>query len=574
VDEAFIPALLRERAALQPDDTAFTFLDYDQDWNGVVKSLTWPQVYRQVLNVAAHLGRYARPGDRAAILAPQGLEYIVGFLGAIQAGLIAVPLSAPLGGVADERIDAVLADAAPAVVLTTSAVAGAVAQSIHTDPGPALIELDTLDLDGPVSDPGDEPVERIAYLQYTSGSTRRPAGAMITHRNLVVNFDQLMRGYFPDTGGICPEGTTAVSWLPFYHDLGLVLGIFAPVVLGIPALLTSPLAFLQRPARWVQMLADGTCAFSAAPNFAFELAARKTTDADLEGRSLAGVERIVNGAERVQPATLNRFAERFAPFGFRPEALQPAYGLAEATLYVATCRADRAPEVVHFDSEKLVRGLAQRCGEQEGTPLVSYPMLTSPTVRIVDPQTRTECPDGSTGEIWVHGDNVAIGYWGRPEESERTFGGELADPSPGTPQGPWLRTGDLGFLYEGELFIVGRIKDLLIINGRNHAPDDIEATVADISGGRVAAIAVPTDGTEQLVVVAEVKKRGDTDEEIATRLAALQGEITSAVTRAHGIATADVVLVAPGTLPITTSGKIRRAACVELYRQNGFARLV
>ena len=575
--ESSLPALLRERASLQPDDTAYTFIDYEQDWAGIAESLTWFQVYRRTLNVARELRLCASPGDRAVILAPQGLDYIVAFLGALQAGLIAVPLSVPLGGVSDERVDSVLRDASPAAVLTTSAVIGDVARHVARELGgsaPSAIEVDLLNLDAPTRSNGEEDIyPATAYLQYTSGSTREPAGVMISDRNLLANFEQLLSGYFPHRGGVPPLDMTFVSWLPFYHDMGLVLGVCAPTLLGLPAVLTSPVSFLQRPARWMQLLATNTHAFSAAPNFAFELAARKTSDDDMAGLDLGGVQTILSGSERVNPATLKRFVERFARFNLHDSVVRPSYGLAEATVYVATSRAGQPPEIVDFESDKLSAGLAKRCASGDGTPLVSYPLGESPTVRIVDPETRTECPEGTTGEIWVHGDNVAMGYWQKPEETERTFGGMLVAPSAGTPEGPWLRTGDLGFIANGELFIVGRIKDLLIVYGRNHSPDDIEATSQEITGGRVAAIAVPDEGSEQLVVIIEVKKRGASDEDVMHKFAVVKREVTSAISNSHGLGVADLVLVPPGSIPITTSGKVRRAACVEQYRHDQFVRL-
>lgn len=581
VVETSIPALLRERASLQPDDTAYTFVDYEKDPAGIPESLTWPQLYRQVSNVARELRLCTSPGDRAVISAPQSLDYIVGFLGALEAGLIAVPLSVPHGGVADERVDSVLRDASPTVVLTTSAVAGDVAAHVSAGPGahaPAVVEVDLLDRNavtrsggrGRMPDPDDD--HGIAYLQYTSGSTRSPAGVMISYKNLLTNVQQITTDYAVDVGGVAPPDMTVVSWLPFYHDLGLIMGVCTPVYGGYHTVLTSPLAFLERPARWMQLLADNTAAFSSAPNFAFELATRKTTDADMAERDLGDVFIIQSGAERVNPTTLKRFTDRFAAFNLDERVIQPSYGLAEATLYVATVRPGLPPAIVDFEPEQLSAGTATRSVNGGGTPLVAYdtPLSElSPTVRIVDPDTRTECADGSTGEVWVHGDNVGIGYWHKPEDSEQVFRATLAAPSAGTPEGPWLRTGDLGFISEGQLFIVGRIKDLLIVYGRNHAPEDIEATISEITKGRVAAISVPFDGVEQLVAVAEFKKRGDSAEQFteATR------DITSAISTAHGLAIADLVLVAPGSIPITTSGKIRRQSCAEEYRRNRFARL-
>jgi long-chain fatty acid adenylyltransferase FadD28 len=569
--------LMCERASLQPDDTAFTFIDYEQDWAGVAESLTWSQLYRRTLNVARELRHCGSTGDRALILAPQGFDYIVAFFGALQAGQIAVPLSVPLGGVSDERVSSVLRDALPSVILTTSPVAGTVAEYLKSQSGasaPSVVEVDLLDLDAPTgSGARDENHPSTAYLQYTSGSTRQPAGVMMSHRNLLSNFEQLMSDYFADHGKVAPPDTTIVSWLPFYHDMGLYLGMCGPVLTGLPAVLTSPVAFLQRPARWMQLLASNSRAYSAAPNFAFELAVRKTSDEDMAGLDLSDVLLIVTGSERVHPATLRRFTQRFARFNLREEVIRPSYGLAEATVYVATRAATQPPAIVRFDSEKLTAGKAERCESGSGTPLLSYGMPQSPMIRIVDPETGIECPTRTVGEIWVHGENVATGYWRKPHETESTFGGRLVAPSAGTPEQPWLRTGDLGFVFDDELFIIGRIKDLLIVYGRNHSPDDIEATIQEITRGRCAAIAVPDAHTEQLVVIIEVKKRGDSDEEVMQKFGVIKRDVTSAISNSHGLGVADLVVVAPGSIPITTSGKVRRAACVEQYRQDQFARL-
>jgi fatty acid CoA ligase FadD28 len=364
-----------------------------------------------------------------------------------------------------------------------------------------------------------------------------------------------------------------VSWLPFYHDMGLVLGVCAPILGGFRTVLTSPVSFLQRPARWMQLLANSSHAFSAAPNFAFELAARKTSDDDMAGLDLVDVLVILSGSERVHPATVRRFNERFGRFNLPDMAIRPSYGLAEATVYAATRTPARPTETVHFKSEKLAAGSAERCDSGTGTPLVSYGVPRSQTIRIVDPETSVECPPGRVGEIWVHGGNVSAGYWQRPQETENTFGGRLVAPSAGTPQEPWLRSGDSGFFFDGELFIIGRMKDLLIVYGRNHSPDDIEATIREITPGRCAAMAVPDEGTEKLVVILEFKERGDSDEDAVNNLVAVKREVTSAISNSHGLAVADLILVAPGSIPITTSGKVRRAACVEQYRQDRFARL-
>ncbi|BBX89920.1 AMP-binding protein [Mycolicibacterium boenickei] len=577
--QSSILSMLHGRASLRPDDVAFTFTDYTANPAGVTESLTWSQLSRRTMNAAREISLHGSVGDRAVILAPQGLEYILAFLGSMQAGFVAVPLPMPHRGSSHDRVSAVFIDTKPSVVLTTSAVAEDVGDYVdqsRMSTAPKIVAIDSLDLDtddGPDGfDSGAVEFPTTAYLQYSSGSTRLPTGVMISHRNVQANFEQLMRGFFADTQGSIKDATI-VSWLPFYHDMGLVLGVCAPILSGYRAALTSPLAFLESPARWVRALAENPRAFSAAPNFAFELAARKTKDADLAGLDLGGVVGIINGAERVEPATLERFADRFAHFGFRDHMLRPSYGLAEATVFVATGKWSESSEPDAFDVDELSEGRVRRCAAGKGSALVRYDVPQSPAVRIVDAETSRECGPDVVGEIWVHGDNVAAGYWSRSPEEQQCFGATIVDPTPGTPDGPWLKTGDLGFISNGDLFIVGRIKDLLIIRGRNHYPEDIEATVQQITGGRVAAISVPVNSTEKLVTVIEVKKRGESPVEAVHWLKEIKSDVTSAISNAHGLNVGDLVLVPPGSIPTTTSGKVRRAACVEQYRQDEFTRL-
>ena len=581
--ESSIPALVAERAQQQPDDIAYTFIDYEVDPNGFVETLTWSQMHQRVLAVAEKLSTCGSVGDRAAILAPQGLDYIVAFFGAMQAGFIAVPLPVPAFGALDERVSGALRDCAPTAVLTTSGVVDHVMSYVSAQAGgsaPSVIEIDALDFDSPRTPISVGSVPKTAYLQYTSGSTRQPAGVAVTHKNVIANLDQIFADYMEHRGGHPPQDATLVSWLPFYHDMGLIQGVFAPLLcapetpggpIGRPGVLFSPMAFLQKPARWMQLLASNPHSWSAAPNFAFELAVRRTSDADLEGLDLGNVLGIISGSERIHSATIRRFNQRFAAFHLPETTVRPSYGLAEATLYVMSAPTGHTPATVRFDYEKLAAGHAERCAEG-GSELVSYGPPRVSTVRIVDPETFAECPDGVVGEIWVHGDQVAAGYWRNPELTERTFGGKVTDPSPGTPAGSWLRTGDLGVMSQGEMFIIGRIKDLLIVDGRNHYPDDIEATIQEITGGRVAAISVQDDTSERLVAIAELKTRGS-DEEALTKLRTVKREVTSAIKVAHSVRVADLVLVAPGSLPITTSGKVRRAACAERYRLAEFSRL-
>ncbi|GFM20649.1 MULTISPECIES: AMP-binding protein [Mycobacteriaceae] len=583
--ESTIPGLLAERARLQPDEVAYTFIDYDVDPAGFAESLTWSQVYQRAQVVAEELLRHGRKGDRAAILAPQGLEYIVAFYGAMTAGFIAVPLPVPALGQLDERVNGALRDCQPVAVLTTSAVVSDIMTYVGGFTGgatPAVVEVDALDFHSPrTTEMNIDDLPEMAYLQYTSGSTRAPAGVIMTHRNVIANVKQVFDDYMEHRDGIPPKDITMVSWLPFYHDMGLIQGVFASLLTpsedgglhGRPAMLMSPVAFLQKPARWIQQLAIHPHAWSAAPNFAFELSVRRTSDADLEGMDLGGVLGIISGSERIHSATIRRFNERFAKFNMPTTTVRPSYGLAEATLYVISAPMGHTPSTVRFDYEKLAAGHAERCGAEGGSELVTYGAPRSSTVRIVDPETRTENPDGKVGEIWVHGEQVAMGYWRNPQQTERTFGGEMVDPSEGTPVGPWLRTGDLGVMSEGEMFIIGRIKDLLIVDGRNHYPDDIEATIQEITGGRVAAISVLDETSEQLVAIAELKKKGASEAEALDKLRAVKREVASAIKRTHSVRVADLVFVAPGSIPITTSGKIRRSACVDRYRQDEFSRL-
>ena len=356
--------MLHGRAGMRPDEVGFTFTDYTADPAGAVERVTWSQLYRRTLNAAAELRLHASVGDRAVILAPQGMEYITAFLGCMQAGVIAVPLPLPHRGSGDDRVSAVVDDTAPSIVLTTSAVTADVAEYLdraRLGAAPKILDVDAMDLDGPADEGADSAsgYPATAYLQYSSGSTRRPTGVMVSHRNLKSNFEQLMRGYFAESQ-INTNGMTIVSWLPFYHDMGLVLGVCAPILGGFPAALTSPVAFLEKPSRWMQALADNARPFSAAPNFAFELAARKTRDADLAGRDLGGVLGIINGAERVDPATLERFADRFSHFNFRDSMLRPSYGLAEATVFVAAGTWKESEPAVRFDADELAAGCGVR----------------------------------------------------------------------------------------------------------------------------------------------------------------------------------------------------------------------
>lgn len=565
---ASIPVALAERARQQPDDVAYTFVDYDYDPAGASESLTWSEVHERVQVVAAKLATVGVPGDRAVILAPQSLDYVVAFLGAIQAGLIAVPLSMPLFRQHDERVGAVMRDATPVAVLTTADVIDDV-RVYGSESGqrpPKFIEVDTLDFDTPPK-PAQAVPPKVGYIQYTSGSTRSPAGVMVTHQNIVENMEQILPDYF-EAYDTPPEDLTIVTWLPLYHDMGLLTGVFLGMRMGRTTVLMSPVAFMQKPARWIQQLASHPHTFTAAPNFAYDLAVKRTKDEDLAGLDLGNVAVMINGAERVHGATVRRFHQRFSPFGLSEAAMRPSYGLAEATVYVTSSAGGRAPTSVFFDYEKLAVGHAQRCDDGDGSEHIGLGRPRSTTVRVVDPDTCEEQEAGAIGEVWLHGPHVAGGYWHNPQLTSELFAGQLAHPTAGTPKGPWLRTGDLGVIFDDELFIVGRIKDLLIIDGRNHYPDDLEATVQESTGGRVAAVSIPDDTSERLVVIAEMKSQVE-----PALVDTLKQQLSAVLSQKHSVSLHDLVLVDRGGLPLTTSGKVRRSTCVQYYREGRFERV-
>jgi long chain fatty acid CoA FadD26 len=569
VSQTTIPELIELRADEQPDDTAYTFVDYESDPAGVAESLTWSELRDRVEVVAETLAKLGGPGERALVVAPQGLEYVVGFLGAIRAGFIAVPLSVPQPGQHDDRMVSVLQDCSPVAILTTSAIVDDVRKYAQAQTGQRptrVIEVDALDFDHPAKPPAVQTYPKVAYLQYTSGSTRAPAGVEITHRNAIANLDQAATEYFENLESGVPEDLTIMSWAPLYHDMGLILGLFFPLCEGRPGVLMSPVAFMQKPVRWIQQMAAYPSVITAGPNFAFDVATRRCADADLEGLDLSRVLVMINGGERVHASTVRRFAERFGPYGLSDSSMRPTLGMAEAAVFVVTSAAGRPPTTVRFDTEKLAAGHAEVCAEG-GTVLVTAGAPRTCELRVVDPETFLEKPAGEVGELWMQGDQVGAGYWHNPEATEKTFNGQLAQTPAGTPGGRWLRTGDLAVMFEGELYIIGRLKDLLIVDGRNHYPDDIEATVAEITAGRVAAVAITDDITEKLIVIAEVKE-SDPD-----RLSAMKEHVTAAVSRDHGVRVSDAMFVAPRSLPITTSGKVRRKSSLQLYETGAFTRL-
>lgn len=561
-------------ADTQGDALAFTFVDHSTESGGTAHSIRWAELDLMVRAAAAHLGALITTGDRVALLMGNGLEYVIGFLAATHAGAIAVPLFDPRLPGHGERLAAVLDDCSPTVVMTTRSGTDPVRAFVaeHATAGtvdgtpPRVVPLDAA---GPIDERAAETWEApavggddIAYLQYTSGSTRTPAGVMITHENVLRNVEQLMLAY-----GLRAARSRAVSWLPLFHDMGLVTGLLAPVVAGMPSVLMDPMAFVQRPARWLQLLAEHEGAYAAAPNFSFDHCVRRVRERDRAALRLSGVDVLINGSEPVRGDTIERFHTAFGPCGLARETHRPSYGLAEACVFVA---AAPGPAVTtYFDGDELAFGAAREV-DASGTRTSALVALGRPVqqhIAIVDPHTLRRCADGSVGEIWVHGPNVGQGYWRQPRQSAETFAGTLSEPAGGPATHGWLRTGDLGMVYRGDLYVTGRIKDLVIIDGRNHHPHDIEATVETthpvIRDGRVAAFAVPADDGERLVVVAEQSSGARAGEVVTVRQ--LAGTVRRDVAERHGIGVHDFLLVPAGTVPRTSSGKLARQACRQRY---------
>jgi fatty acid CoA ligase FadD32 len=569
VNSTLAPILVgqaQDLARTAPGRTGYTFVDYSAG-HARNATLTWAEVDERAQAVAAALRHRVLAGDRAAVLAPQGLDYVVAMLGAFYARVVAVPLFTPgLPGHGD-RLVRILADASPACVLTTEATAPSVAALLREHALPA--EVISVDRVPAASWQGEDigPAD-VAYLQYTSGSTRTPAGVMITHGCLAANAVQIAAAL-----GLEPDRATALSWLPLFHDMGFMLTVAMPIAVRAAAVFTDPVHFLMRPARWLQLATGRTDVYTAGPNFAYEYCATRISEDERAGIDLSGVRAFVNGAEPVRPATLSKFYRAFAGCGLAEESLTAAYGLAEATVFVACGHPRRPPRVVALDRAALQRGdAAVRSDtsldgpEEDGTVLVtSCGRPSGQQVAIVDPRTATACPPGQVGEIWVNGPNVAPGYFRQP--SAEVFGVTLAS---GSPAGGWMRTGDTGVIHDGELLVTGRLKDLIIIDGRNHYPQDVEATTQNahpvIRRDRVAAFAAPGDDGDRLVVVAERARQAPPD----LSPAEVARAVRAAVSVRHGVRLHDFRLVPPGKVPRTSSGKIARSACRERYLEGAF----
>ncbi|MEU3255994.1 fatty acyl-AMP ligase [Streptomyces sp. NPDC006997] len=546
--------LLRRHADERPGRAAVTFV-HDHDAADGARTLDYAALDAEARRVASWLQDRCAPGDRVLLLHPPGLAFVTAFLGCLYAGVIAVP--SPMPGqfqYQQRRVTGIALDAGVGVALTDTG---------QLDEARGWIDAEGLPFTVAASDSaGFGAADRwrdpaavardLVLLQYTSGSTGDPKGVMVDHGNLLHNADSLRRAL-----GLS-EATGFGGWIPLYHDMGLMGQLLPSLFLGSSCALMSPMAFLKRPHQWLSLIDRYGLGYSAAPNFAYELCVRRVTDAQLEGLDLSRWRFAANGSEPIQPSTLRDFAERFAPAGFRAEALAPCYGMAEATVFVSGL-AGRPPRIAAVDSDALEKHVLQPpLPEGPVRELVGCGDVPDFDVRIVDPDDGTVLPDGTTGEIWLRGPSVAAGYWGRPDATERTFGARTADG-----EGPFLRTGDLGALQDGEIYVTGRGKDLLIVHGRNLYPQDIEhelrlrhpvlATLA----GTAFTVSVPQ---EEVVVLHEVRGRF-TDEQYQE----LARDMRATVYQGFGVRTAGLVLLRPGSVRKTTSGKVQRGEMRRLF---------
>jgi fatty acid CoA ligase FadD32 len=595
-DGSSIVAHVERWAKVRGDKLAYRFLDFSTERDGVARDLTWAQFSARNRAVAARLQQVTQPGDRVAILCPQNLDYLVAFFGALYAGRIAVPLFDPSEPGHVGRLHAVLDNCHPSAILTTTDAAEGVRKFFRTRPAnqrPRVIAVDAVpdDVASTWINP-DEPDETtIAYLQYTSGSTRIPTGVQITHLNLATNVVQVIEALEGE------EGDRGLSWLPFFHDMGLITALLAPMI-GHYFTFMTPAAFVRRPERWIRELArkegDTGGTISVAPNFAFDhAAARGVPKEGSAPLDLSNVKAVLNGSEPISAATVRRFNEAFGPFGFPPKAIKPSYGLAEATLFVSTTPASEEPKIISVDRDALNSGRIVEVGSDSPKAVAQASagkVGIAEWAVIVDAESATELPDGQIGEIWISGQNMGTGYWGKPEESIATFQNILKSrTNPSHAEGAaddatWVRTGDYGAYHDGELYITGRVKDLVIIDGRNHYPQDLEYSAQEASKalrvGYVAAFSVPAnqlpdevfadahsglkrdpdDSSEQLVIVAE---RAPGAHKLDPQ--PIVDDIRAAIAVRHGVTVRDVLLTAAGAIPRTSSGKIGRRATRAAY---------
>ena len=555
-------ALLRYRALHQPNKTAFTYL---KDEEGLESTLTYQELDAKARTIAIYLQNISTPGERVLLLYPPGLDYIAAFFGCLYAELIAIPLYAPRNNRNLSRIQSIMNDSQAQITLTNNQSLINLQTLLNHDPDLKKLQwLATDKFDENLADKWDSKSissASIAYLQYTSGSTSTPKGVMISHENVLCNSAEIAISWGTGTDSIL------VSWLPHFHDFGQIYGVIQPIYNGFPCIFMSPASFTQKPIRWLKAISDYKATHSGAPNFAYDLCADKIKPEQRENLDLSSWKVTVNGAEPVRKQTLEKFYQAFAPYGFRWSTFYPGYGLAEATLKVSSAKKKDLPTILTVQADSLAKNLIVEASEDEQftrTLVGCGSTVLNAKVVIVDTQSLTQSPSGQVGEIWVLGPSIAQGYWGRLEESQRTFGAYLTDNG----EGPFLRTGDLGFLKDDELFITGRIKDLIVIRGSNHYPQDIELTVEQshpsLRSGYGAVFSIDENEQERLVILCEIKRTDlrklDADEVIQA--------IRKAVSKEHELDVYAVLLLKTASIPKTSSGKIQRQACRTQFLNN------
>ncbi len=549
--------LLRHRAMHQATDRAYTYLVDGEDEE---INITYQQLDEQARAIAVWLMSLGLSGERALLLYPAGLEFIAAFFGCLYAGVVAVPAYPPRRNRSMTRIQAIVDDAEAKVALTTAPVLERVQLVLDETPNlKRLTWLPTDQVSAGLAEQWRTPDvhgDTLAFLQYTSGSTGTPKGVVLTHANLMHNSATIAYAFEHTRSG------KGVFWLPSYHDMGLIGGILQPLYIGQANVLLSPITFLQKPYRWLKAISKYRATISGGPNFSYDLCVRKVTPEQISTLDLSRWQLAFNGAEPVRAETIEQFSKMFAPCGFRREAFYPCYGMAEATLLVSGGFRSAPAVVRSFDGRALVNHqVVDAPSDEEGVvELVGCGgNLLDQRIVVADPHTMSSLSGEEVGEVWVAGPSVAQGYWNRREETERTFRAYLAD----TGEGPFLRTGDLGFLKDGELFITGRIKDLIIIRGLNHYPQDIEATASKshprLRHGQAAALVCQVEGRERLIIIHEIERRQNRD------LEPVYEAVRREVAAEHELNVESIVLIKAGSIPKTSSGKIQRHACRQAF---------
>ena len=541
--------------------------------------LTFAELDRAARTVAAELERRGLRGERALLMFSPGLPFIAAFLGCLYAGVVAVPLSTPRSELAARTLLGIARHAAPSILLTDRATRERMSAQLGVFGALAVLVTDELPSEpGDGWRPGTIRPDDLAFLQYTSGSTGAPKGVEVTHANLMANERMIQAAFDHD------ERTVFVGWLPLFHDMGLVGNVLQPLYLGVPCVLMAPSAFVQRPLRWLRAISRYGGTTSGSPNFGYQLCVQKARPAEVKELDLSSWRVAYNGSEPVRAETLERFVETFAPAGFRRTAFYPCYGLAEASLFVTGGLAAEPFVVQSVDGEALSSGRVRPAspGATGSRRLVGCGRpWHAQRVQVVEPETRRPSADGTIGEIWIQGPNVARGYRAWPAGEEDPFRAFLA-----TGEGPFLRTGDLGFVSEGELFVTGRLKDVLIQRGQNHYPQDVEWAASTshpaLRADHAAAFTVESEATgnedERLVVVQEVAREhaalaARPDEAGAALRTELVGAVRESVARHFDLAVWKVVLIEPGSLPRTSSGKVQRRLTRTLLREHALPEL-